>query len=349
MKETRKNVAIIFGGKSAEHEVSVRSANAVYNNIDRDLFNPSLIYIDRDGNWSFIDEENISDPGSDRSVKGTFIPWLKGKDLKCIIDIYFPVLHGPNGEDGRIQGMFEMAGVPFVGAGSFSSNLAMDKSVSKIIFRNAGLEIAEFKSFTSNDLESISRTIEEEFGYPCYVKPNSLGSSVGISRVMNKEELRKAINEAFRFDTRIIIEEEIIGKEYEVSVNGNNDPVTSNPGSFIPSKDFYDYEDKYILGETEFQIPAELPEEKNKELCDSAVKAYKSLYLNGFSRVDFFIEEKTGRIIINEINTIPGFTEISMFPKLWQTSGLNFKDLITELIKLGFEHSEKIFSKENTP
>ncbi len=349
MKETRKSVAIIFGGKSAEHEVSIRSANAVYNNIDRELFNPSLIYIDRKGNWSFIGEENISDPGSDRSGKGTFIPWVKGKNLTDRIDIYFPVLHGPNGEDGRIQGMFEMAGAPFVGAGSLSSNLAMDKSVSKIMFRNAGLEVAEFKVFTLKDPDIIIRTIEEEFGYPCYIKPNSMGSSVGISRVMNREEIRKAINEAFRFDTKIIIEEEIIGKEYEVSVNGNDDPVSSDPGSFIPSNDFYDYEDKYILGETEFQIPAVLPEEKIRGLRDSAVKAYKSLYLNGFSRVDFFIEEKTGRIVINEINTIPGFTEISMFPKLWQTSGLNFRDLITELIKLGFEHSEKIFSKENTP
>ncbi len=349
MKETRKNVAIIFGGKSAEHEVSVRSANAIFSNIDKELFNPSLIYIDRDGNWSFIDNRNISNPGSDSSGKGTFLPWIKGKNLSDKIDIYFPVLHGPNGEDGRIQGMFEMAGSPFVGAGSLSSNLAMDKSVSKILFRNSGLEVADHQVFTIKNPESIIGTIEKEFNYPCYLKPNSLGSSVGISRVLNREELRVAIDEAFRFDTKIIVEEEIKGMEYEISVKGNENPVASTPGSFIPSKDFYDYEDKYILGKTEFQIPAVLEKEKITELRDAALKAYRSLYLNGFSRADFFIEEKTGRIVINEINTIPGFTEISMFPKLWEIEGIGFKDLITELIELGFEHSEKIFSKENTP
>ncbi len=349
MKEIRKNVAIIFGGKSAEHEVSIRSANAIYNNIDRELFNPSLIYIDREGNWSFIDEKNISDPGPDRSEKGTFIPWVKGRNLADKIDIYFPVLHGPNGEDGRIQGMFEMAGAPFAGAGSLSSNLAMDKSVSKILFRNAGLKVAEYIVFPLNDPPVIIKTIEESFGYPCFIKPNSLGSSVGITRALNETELLGGIHEAFRFDTKIIIEKEIRGMEYEVSVMGNNYPVASKPGSFIPSKDFYDYEDKYILGETEFQIPAVLPEEKISELSETALKAYKSLYLNGFSRVDFFIEEMTGEIIINEINTIPGFTEISMFPKLWETGGLSFKNLITKIIGFGFEHSESIFSRENTP
>lgn len=349
MKETRRNVAIIFGGKSAEHEVSVRSANAIYKNIDRDLFVPALIYIDREGNWSFIDKNNIADPGSDNTEKGTFLPWIKGSNLSGEIDIYFPVLHGPNGEDGRIQGMFEMAGVPFAGAGSLASNLAMDKSVSKIMFRNAGLKVADYKVFTRNEPDKIIREVEGSFGYPCYVKPNSLGSSVGISRVLNKKELRNAINEAFRFDTKIIIEDEIRGVEYEVSVKGNDDPVASDPGSFIPSKDFYDYEDKYILGETEFQIPAVLPEGKIKELRNDALTAYRSLYLNGFSRVDFFIEESTGQIIINEINTIPGFTEISMFPKLWETNGLSFKDLITELIEFGFEHSNRMFSKENKP
>ncbi len=345
----KKNVAIIFGGKSAEHDVSIRSANAIYSNIDRDLFNISLIYIARDGKWALINEKNIGTPEKDTTLKGDFLPWLKKGTLSGGIDIYFPVLHGPNGEDGRIQGIFEMSGVPFTGAGSLSSGLAMDKAVSKALFSLAGLAIADYKVFTRNDPEDIYKNIESSIGYPCFIKPCSLGSSIGISRALNREELISGSSEAFKFDTKIIIEEEIKGIEYEVSVKGNDHPVASHPGSFIPSKDFYDYEDKYILGKTEFQIPAELPDDKVNGLKNASVTAYKALYLNGFSRVDFFIEDKTGRIIVNEINTIPGFTEISMFPKLWESEGISFKDLVTELIELGFEHSRKIFSKLNSP
>ena len=349
MAESKKNVAIIFGGKSAEHEVSIRSAGAIYKNIDRNLFNTSLIYIDRDGRWSLIREENLGNPETDTAEKGSFLPWEKSGIISNNIDIYFPVLHGPNGEDGRIQGIFEMSGVPFAGAGSLSSNLAMDKVVSKILFEQAGLSIAKYQVYTENDPDLIIEKVESSLGYPCFIKPCALGSSVGISKAGNVRDLVKGINEAFKYDIKIIIEEAIAGMEYEVSVKGNDVPVASRAGSFIPSKDFYDYEDKYILGKTEFQIPAELPADKEDELREAALTAYRALFLNGFSRVDFFIEEKTGRIIINEINTIPGFTEISMFPKLWTTEGLSFKSLITEIINLGFEHSEKIFSRLNKP
>ena len=251
MTEIRKNVAIIFGGKSAEHEVSIRSAGAIYKNIDRDLFNTSLIYIDRDGRWSLINGENIGNPESDPAGKGSFLPWGNGSMILNDIDIYFPVLHGPNGEDGRIQGIFEMSGVPFAGAGSLSSNLAMDKVVSKTLFEQAGLSIAKFKVFTQNDPDLIVKEVERSLGYPCFIKPCALGSSVGISRAENMMDLQKGIHEAFKYDIKIIIEEEITGMEYEVSVKGNDDPVASRAGSFIPSKDFYDYEDKYILGKTE--------------------------------------------------------------------------------------------------
>jgi len=349
MAESKKNVAIIFGGKSAEHEVSIRSAGAIYKNIDRSLFSTSLIYINRDGRWSFIREENIGNPETDTAEKGSFLPWEKSGIISNDIDIYFPVLHGPNGEDGRIQGIFEMSGVPFAGAGSLSSNLAMDKVVSKILFEQAGLSITKYKVYIENDPDLIIEEVESSLGYPCFIKPCALGSSVGISKAENVRDLVKGINEAFKYDIKIIIEEAIAGMEYEVSVKGNDVPVASRAGSFIPSKDFYDYEDKYILGKTEFQIPAELPVDKEDELREAALTAYRALFLNGFSRVDFFVEEKTGRIIINEINTIPGFTEISMFPKLWTTEGLSFKSLITEIINLGFEHSEKIFSRLNKP
>lgn len=349
MADKKKNVAIVFGGKSAEHEVSIRSANAIYNNIDRNLFDTTPLYIDRDGKWSFISSENMSNPESDPAEKGSFLPWGKSRPVSDKIDIYFPVLHGPNGEDGRIQGIFEMEGVPFVGAGSLSSNLAMDKVVSKILFKQAGLSIAEYGVFTENNSDIIINEVEKTFGYPCFVKPCALGSSVGITKARNRESLVNGINEAFRFDTKIIIEEEIIGMEYEVSVKGNSNPIASRPGSFIPSRDFYDYEDKYILGKTEFLIPAELPKNKENELKSASLSAYRALFLNGFSRVDFFIEDGSGKIIINEINTIPGFTEISMFPKLWETECISFKSLITELIGLGFEYSESIFSRLNKP
>ncbi len=349
MAELKRNVAIIFGGKSAEHEVSIRSAIAIYNNIDRDLFDTSLIYIDRDGLWSLISGENIGNPEKSLAEKCTFLPWEENSMISEKIDIYFPVLHGPNGEDGRIQGIFEMAGVPFSGAGSLSSNLAMDKVVSRILFEQAGLSIAKYKVFIENAPDIIINEVESSFGYPCFIKPCALGSSVGITKATNRNELLKGVNEAFKYDIKIIIEEEIVGMEYEISVKGNDDPVSSRAGSFIPSRDFYDYDDKYNLGKTEFQIPAELPIEKENELRKYALTAYKALFLNGFSRVDFFIEERTGQIIINEINTIPGFTEISMFPKLWITDGLPFSSLITEIIELGFEHSEKISSRLTRP
>jgi len=346
----KKKVAILFGGKSAEHEVSIRSANAVCKNIDRDRFSPILIYIDRAGDWIFIDEDRIGNPESAPGERIRFLPWqATGSDSHGGIDIYFPVLHGPNGEDGRIQGLFEMAGVPFTGAGSLASALAMDKSVSKTLFRDAGLTTAKYRVFSDNNPSAIVEEIEDSIGYPCFVKPNALGSSVGINRSSGREDLKKDIAEAFRYDTRIIVEEEICGMEYEVSVMGNEKPRASKPGSLVPSREFYDYKDKYILGKTEFHIPALLPDKKMNEMKAAAIQAYRSLYLNGFSRADFFIEEGTDRIVINEINTIPGFTEISMFPKLWEAEGLGFKDLLTELIGYGFLHCDQLFSKEHTP
>jgi len=349
MAVNKKNVGIIFGGKSAEHEVSIRSATAIFKNIDRNLYNSTLIYLDRQGKWSFINENNLENPEKDLAKKGDFIPWESNISYPEKIDIYFPVLHGPNGEDGRIQGIFEMTGVPFVGAGSLSSNIAMDKAISKKLFKEAGLHIPDYRVFTENNPDHISEIISNSFNYPCFIKPCALGSSVGISRAKNRTELYKGISEAFKYDTKIIIEKEIRGVEYEISVKGNDNPVASKPGSFIPSGDFYDYEDKYILGKTKFRIPANLNEKMEKELQTSALTAYKTLYLNGFSRVDFFIEEKTDRIIINEINTIPGFTKISMFPKLWETCGITFKSLITELIELGFQHWEKTRLKISKP
>ncbi len=345
----KKNVGIIFGGKSAEHDVSIKSATAIVKNIDRNIFNITLIYINKNGDWAFVNETDINNPESGISEYGSFIPWDSSSSNPRKVDIFFPVLHGPNGEDGKIQGIFEMAGMPYVGADSLSSNLAMDKAVSKNLFIQAGIDTAKFKVFTENEPDVIGSEIENSFGFPCFVKPCSLGSSVGINKVTDKTSLKSGIKEAFKYDTKIIIEEEIKGMEFEVSVKGNRNPVASRAGSFIPSKEFYDYDDKYILGKTKFMIPANIPRSLEKKLQETALIAYKTLFLNGFSRVDFFIEDKTEKILINEINTIPGFTEISMFPKLWEVDGISFKSLITELITLGFEHSKNLFSKRNSP
>jgi len=333
-----KKVGILFGGKSDEHEISIKSAKAVYSNIDKNKFEADLIYIRRDGKWVIMKGVDLLNENFPKNGFSSFIPWQTTNLFKRDFDILFPVLHGPNGEDGRIQGLFEMSSIPFVGANALSSALAMDKAISKTLFRDSGLNITDFLVFVENDPKDILEKIEGNIGYPCFIKPCSLGSSVGITKAKNREECRSGVKTAFEFDKKIIVEKEIKGLEVEISVMGNHEIKVSKPGSFIPSKDFYSYEDKYILGDTKFFIPAKLDSKIELELKKAALKAYKSLYLNGFARVDFFVEENSNRIIINEINTIPGFTEISMFPKLWEVDGISFSQLITKLIDYGFEY-----------
>ncbi len=336
----RKRIGIFFGGKSAEHDVSIQSGKAIFTNIDRTLYDPIPVYINRDGEWVIIEESDIGGESVKSDGYQSFLPWEVLNTENFSFDIAFPVLHGPNGEDGKIQGLFEMAGLPYVGADSFSSAIAMDKIVSKILFKKNGLDTADFIELRNSPGKGILKRVNRDIGFPCYVKPCSLGSSIGISRVKNQNELENAIKLAFNFDSKIIIEKEIRGMEIEVSVMGNKEIKVSRPGSFIPSKEFYDYEDKYILGKTEFFIPAELEKNIEDNIKSEAKKAFRALYLNGFARVDFFLEDVTKKIIINEINAIPGFTEISMFPKLWEIEGIGFKQLITELIGYGFEQFE---------
>lgn len=338
MYKNRVKVGIIFGGMSAEHDVSLKSALAVYTNIDKTKFEPLLIYINRKGEWSFTKASNLEQKDFSGKKSNSFIPWESKETYGNNIDIFFPVLHGPNGEDGKIQGLFEMSDKPFAGAGSLPSQLAMDKGVSKILFRENGLNIADYLVFSYHNKEDIIEKTEKVIGYPCFIKPSSMGSSVGITKAGEKNGLAAGIDLAFKYDNKIIIEKSINGREIEVSVMGNKDIKVSKPGEFIPSKEFYDYEDKYILGQTRFLIPAELEKPLEDKIRKASGDAYRSLYLNGFSRVDFFIENGTERVIINEINTIPGFTEISMFPKLWEVEGISFTELITMLIDYGFEH-----------
>jgi D-alanine-D-alanine ligase len=348
--DTRLKVGILFGGMSAEHEVSIASAKAVCKNIDREKFSPLLIYINKKGRWCQIETEDLleAEPVTQfesfsKRVRDAyrfyhFSPWenVKADSVNC--DIFFPVLHGPNGEDGKIQGLLELARKPYVGANSFSSALAMNKVVSKILFKQAGLKTPDFIFFEHEKIESIKKTVLKKFSLPVFIKPSSLGSSVGISKVKEESQLDDALRMAFDFDKQIIIEKAIQGRELEISVMGNRDILVSLPGELSPAHEFYDYADKYIDNRTSFNIPANLEPGQIQEIREMATCAYRTLFLNGMSRIDFFLENRSGDIYLNEINTIPGFTEISMFPKLWTLQGISFTDLITKLIEYGIEY-----------
>jgi len=337
----KKTVAILFGGQSAEHDVSLNSTEALYTHIDREKFSPVLIYIRRDGSWCPMDEVTFEEKECKRKPFYSFLPWQIDTVTKIDADIYFPMLHGPNGEDGRLQALLELAGKPFVGAGSFASGVAMDKVVSKTLFKNAGLNVGDYLFFQSNDFFTIKDAVNEKLGYPVFVKPCAMGSSVGITKVIAEEHLKPALDLAFRYDRKVLVEKALDVREIEVSVMGNEEIMVSRPGELIPGNEFYDYKDKYIEGKTTFHMPALLDAGTEEEVRRIAGSAYKALFLNGMSRVDLFIEKKTGKIYINEINTIPGFTQISMFPKLWTLDGISFTELITRLIDYGFEYFER--------
>lgn len=255
--------------------------------------------------------------------------------------VFFPVLHGTYGEDGTIQGLLEMAGVPYVGCGVLASSAAMDKAVAKSLFVQAGLNVAAsrlyLRSAWERDPESVVADVERHFAYPVFVKPSNLGSSVGISKAKDRAGLEGALAEAAKFDRRILVEEAVDGREIEVSVLGNDEPIASVPGEIIPGDEFYSYNDKYFDGKSQEQIPADLPDEVAQELQRQALVAFQAIDGSGMARVDFFVEKGTDRILINEVNTIPGFTQISMYPKLWQASGLSYAELCDRLIELALE------------
>jgi D-alanine-D-alanine ligase len=338
-------VGLIFGGKSAEHAVSLMSARSIWENLDKQRYEPFLVYINRAGEWCLTRNTGFKEEELKKERFSSFMPW--GSKLAGAIDadIYFPMLHGPNGEDGRIQGLFEMAGKPFVGAASFSSQLAMDKVASKMLFAQAGLKQAPFLYFTENNREQIGELVEKKLSFPVFSKPCSLGSSVGIRKAKDRKELLAAADFAFGYDNKIIIEKAIDMRELEVSVMGNDDIMVSSPGELLPSHEFYDYADKYLDGKTQFRIPVSLGDEIEARVKRTAHKAYRSLFLNGYARVDLFLVNGSNEVLINEVNTIPGFTVISMFPKLWQAQGISFSELLDRLISYGFDYFGK--RKEN--
>ena len=349
-------VGILFGGKSAEHEVSLQSAKNVYDAIDRDKYEPVLIGIDKDGRWLLSDESRFLldaddprrirlNPSSDTVAlvphgRGTIEYLSAAKDSRAI-DVVFPILHGPFGEDGTVQGLLKLADVPFVGAGVLASAVGMDKDVMKRLLLNANLPIGKFRSFRSGEIIPDYEALCVELGSPFFVKPANMGSSVGVSKVHNKGEFSIALNNAFEYDSKVIIEEFIRGRVLECSVLGNSDAEASVPGEVKPNHEFYSYDAKYIDEKgAVLVIPAELPAETALRVRELAVEVFKTLCCEGLARVDFFLKED-GTVIVNEINTMPGFTRISMYPKLWEASGVSYTKLIDRLIRLALERFEK--------
>lgn len=352
----RLNVAVIFGGKSGEHEVSLMSATNVLKAMDKEKYSIYMIGITKQGKWMTykgeVDkiadgswEKEAAEMDREETINLLFSKLFKG-EAESRIDVVFPVLHGPNGEDGTIQGLFEMLDVSYVGCSVTASALGMDKGFSKQLFKDAGLPVGEYavvlKADIEKDIASIKGMVEDKFTYPVFVKPVNMGSSVGITKAHNGEELIRGLKDACKYDRKVMIEENINCREFECAVLGNNDPVASGVGEIIPSREFYDYEAKYFDdGKSVLVIPAQLPDSKIEEFREAAVKAYKALDCCGMARVDFFLDKETDKIYINELNTIPGFTKISMYPKLWDAAGVSYSNLIDKLIDLAVErHNE---------
>lgn len=365
MTSKKTRVGILFGGKSAEHEVSLQSAKNVIEAINKDKYDVTLIGIDRSGKWilpnqtEFLLNSNdpktiMINPSEEKYV--ALIPGSYGdlstvpeSELESSIDVIFPILHGPYGEDGTVQGLFKLAGIPFVGSGVLGSAVGMDKDVMKRLLRDAGIPIGKFLAFKKRD-EINYDYVTAELGTPVFVKPANLGSSVGVSKVVNKNSFEKAVQLAFKFDTKILIEEFIDGREVECAVLGNDEPITSGVGEIIPRHDFYSYDAKYIdVNGAAVEIPAKISEKEAERVRDLALRTFQALSCEGLGRVDCFLR-KDGTVVVNEINTMPGFTKISMYPKLWAQSGISYPELIDRLIQLAVDRfdSEKSLQISDT-
>jgi D-alanine-D-alanine ligase len=348
-------VAVLFGGKSAEHEISLISARNIVEAMDKKKYEIVAIGIDKEGRWFFDEGQRLLSAGEPREVKLTHrsvstavIPGARGSPVMPLssrhalgeVDVVFPVLHGPFGEDGTVQGLLKLANVPFVGAGVLGSAVAMDKDVMKRLLRNAHIPTAKFVAFERMDKINFAK-VSRLLGLPVFVKPANLGSSVGISKARDNKQFAKAVKEAFLYDHKILIEENIQGREIECSILGNENPIVSVPGEIITRHEFYSYDAKYIDEKgAKLVIPADLPKAVVKKVQEMAVRSFKVLCCEGMARADFFLRD--GReVLLNEINTIPGFTKISMYPKLWEASGVSYSELIDRLIRLALERFKR--------
>jgi len=365
---------VLFGGRSGEHEVSLISAQSVVNAIDKEKYEVVPIGITRDGKWLTAGDpmkqlqaatrQRLALPTNhqtnQQTNKQTNQHTTPTRDLAPVdatelttehsplgtLDVVFPVLHGPYGEDGTVQGLLQLANIPYVGAGVAASAVGMDKVLMKAIFRAHGLPVAEYwvvkRKDWQADREHVIRQIEKRFTYPCFVKPANLGSSVGVSKAHHREELIQGLETAAQYDRKLIVEQAVDARELECSVLGNDAPLASLVGEVIPAREFYDYEAKYSDPDTRLVVPADIPVETAQGVRELAVKAFLAIDCAGMARVDLFLERESGTLYLNEINTIPGFTAVSMYPKMWEASGLTYPQLIDRLIELALErHADR--------
>jgi D-alanine-D-alanine ligase len=350
----------LFGGRSAEHEVSLQSAKNIIAAIDPKKFEVIPIQITKDGRWragvlppgspatpslAGLPKEGVEViPAAGPSEAGPLIPVPKTEAADSLgpIDVIFPVLHGTFGEDGTVQGLLELAGIPYVGAGVLGSAVGMDKDVMKRLFRERGLPIVPYLAVRRVDIlvnpRPVCLAVEKKLRYPVFAKPANLGSSVGVSKARNRKELERALQTAAEYDHKVLVEKAMQAREIECAVLGNDDPIASLPGEVIPAGDFYDYSAKYVEDTAQLIVPAPLRPMQRKRVQQLAIAAFQATECSGMARVDFFLEKRTGRIYLNEINTIPGFTKISMYPRMWEASGLPYGKLIDRLIELAIKH-----------
>ena len=349
------NVCVLFGGISPEHEVSLRSAEAVLNNLDPEKYNIIPVGITKEGDWILYGGSDYSElPGGTwmdhANNRRAAISPIRGQGLLCfegdcavreLIDVVFPVLHGENGEDGAMQGLLQMAGIPYVGPHVAESAVAMDKTLTKLVADNAGVPQAAWQLVRSADLrcrmDSVIEQLQSRFEYPVFVKPAGTGSSVGVSKAMDRDQLEAALIKAGQFDHKILVEEFIHGREVEVAVMGNDSPVASICGEIDSGAEFYDYDAKYITDTSVAYIPARIDEAVAEQVREQAVRIYSAIGCKGLSRVDFFVTYEDDRVVFNEINTLPGFTSISMYPKLFAASGISYGELLDRLLELALE------------
>ena len=349
------SVCILFGGISPEHDVSLRSAESVLNNIDHSKYNVIPMGITRDGDWIIFGGDDYSElpagtwMNNPKNNRGAMSP-VRGQGLlrfedDCVVrerlDVVFPVMHGENCEDGAIQGLLQLAGIPYVGPHIAASAVSMDKTLTKLVVDQAGVPQAAWHLVRRHEVKShmdhVIEVLEKKFQYPMFVKPAGTGSSVGVSKAANREALDKALHDAAKFDEKVLVEEFIHGREIEVAVMGNSSPVASCCGEIDSGAEFYDYEAKYVTDTSTAYVPARISEEVEEQVRELAVQVYSAIGCQGLSRVDFFVTYEDNRIVFNEINTLPGFTSISMYPKLFDASGIPYSQLIDELLNLALE------------
>jgi len=354
MVHKKLRVAVIYGGRSGEHEISLQSAASVIRNLDRNRFDVVPISIDKKGRWHLNDVSLITDTKALPVFENTpqFVlpayPAIQGNEAP--IDVVFPVMHGPLCEDGSIQGLFELASLAYVGAGVLGSAVGMDKDVAKRLARDAGIPIVPYlapkKEVWTRNPEAIAKQVEKELGYPCFVKPANLGSSVGVHKVKKAADLQAALKDSFQYDTKVLIEKAINAREIEVAILENPDPglppLASTAGEITPTHEFYSYESKYLdENGAHLKIPAGLTPEQMKTVQTLAQRTFVTLEGEGLARVDFFLDKDTGDFYLNEVNTMPGFTSISMYPKMWEASGISYSQLLSKLIDLAVARHQR--------